>query len=217
MGAYRRIGVAHGEEEPEAHEGDGASVAESTGQECSEEVAEDGRADDDGEGFTGEFGELGGAPGLDFGQSSEVLKVPEHEGPPSGERGCADGDHEQRGGADFAAKQIGDTRGGFLGFALGFGPLFGLGDVASDPEHEQRGEDADEEDVTLVAGHDVGGDGGQEYAEVDAGLENCGDPAAPAFWPGFGEQSRAHGPFTSDAESGDESEDEQLPPGLGDG
>jgi hypothetical protein len=57
-----------------------------------------------------------------------------------------------------------------------------LGDVPADPEHEERGQDADEEDVAgRQVGHQVDGGGGEHDADVDAALEHGRDPGTPRF------------------------------------
>src|ERR1043165_4350240 len=66
----------------------------------------------------------------------------------------------------------------------------------------------------MRAGHEVGRETGHEHAEVHAGLQHGGDPGTPALWPGLRKQRRADGPFAADAERGEETKDEQLPPRL---
>src|SRR5204863_7655988 len=45
-------------------------------------------------------------------------------------------------------------------------------------------------------------------------LQDGGNPWAPAFRPGFREQRRAHRPFAPNAQRGEKTENQELPPGL---
>ena len=55
---------------------------------------------------------------------------------------------------------------------------------------------------------------GQQDADVDAGLEHGGDPGPPAARPGLRQQRGADRPLAADAQRGQESDDQQLPPRL---
>jgi hypothetical protein len=90
---------------------------------------------------------------------------------------------------------------------------FRFGHRFADPEGEQGGEHADDEDpARALFGEQPTGEAGEEHADVDRCLEGGGDPGAPRFRPGFGQQGRAHGPLAADAEGGKKPEDQQVPP-----
>ncbi len=92
-------------------------------------------------------------------------------------------------------------------------PFVSLGHFLANPEDEQGRQDAHEEDhAGAPAGEQEGRARGQEDADVDTALEHGGDPGPPAAGPGLRQQRGADGPLAADAERGQESDDEQLPP-----
>ena len=94
-------------------------------------------------------------------------------------------------------------------------PFVGLGHFLANPEDEQGRQHAHEEDhAGAPAGEQEGRARGQQDADVDTALEHGGDPGPPAAGPGLRQQRGADGPLAADAERGQESDDEQLPPRL---
>ena len=99
----------------------------------------------------------------------------------------------------------------------GLAPLGGLGDLAADPEDQPGGQHAHEEHQPGVdAGHQEGGDRGQQDADVHRRLEHGGQPGPPPSRPGLREQGCADGPLAADPQRRQEPEDQEVPPGLRD-
>jgi hypothetical protein len=146
---------------------------------------------------------------------SQVLNVPEIEGPV---RRQAERAHEERqhgDAADRAAEQLQEPRRGAGRRPLGALPLVRLRDGAANPQDEQRRQHPDQEHgAARKRGEQKRGQSGQHQAQVDAGLEHGGHPRPPAARPGLREKRRADGPFAADAQGGHEPEDEKMPPRL---
>ncbi len=99
--------------------------------------------------------------------------------------------------------------------SLGRSPFLGLGNLAANPEDEQGRQHADQEDhARALARQQERRARGQQDADVDAALEHRGDPGPPAPGPRLRQQRGADRPLAADAEGGQESYDEQLPPRL---
>ena len=144
--------------------------------------------------------------------------MPEHEGPPGGQRAGADDDRQHGRAADRAAEQVGDARRAALPAAWPWRgrrpPFVRLGDVPADPEDQQRRQHADEEDRRGggVGQEEVGG-ARQQHADVDAVCSTAAIQGRHAR-PGLRQQRRPDRPFAADPQRREEPEDEQLPPGL---
>ncbi len=148
-----------------------------------------------------------------------MLRIPEDEQPPGREAEGADHHGDPGGPGDVAAEQLPNAGVAMAGGLLRLHPSLGFGHLPSDPEHEQRRHHADKKHIAfrrrMREQRQQPDDGrGEQDAEIDAGLQDGGEPRPPGFGPGFRHQRRAHGPLAADAERGHEAEDHQLPPGL---
>ncbi len=214
MAARNVVGGEEGKGEGKGTEHDDAAVTEHFCEPANEIISEEGDADDAEEGLIDQMLSLRGGPRGDFGQGAQVLRMPEEERPPTGEAEGADEGGEPGGAGEGRAEEIGDARGGGGGLA-GLMPGGGFGHLASNPEDDEGRGDADEKDAFLgIAGELIDDDDGAKDADVDAALQDGGDPRSPAARPGLGEETGADGPFAANAERGDETKEHELPPGL---
>src|SRR5271168_1232202 len=112
------------------------------------------------------------------------------------------------------------ARGGAAGGG-GAGEEVGLGDVAADVEGEEGGNDANPEhdapsEVRWQGGEEYGvGDGGDARADGRSGLRGA-DGAATVFGAdGFADEDGADRPFSTEAETLQAADDEELAEGVG--
>jgi hypothetical protein len=78
-----------------------------------------------------------------------------------------------------------------------------------DPQHEERGENADEEDPAPagVGKNQAGDKSGECVADGPAALHDTEGASSPGRGPGFGDQCRACVPFAAHAEAEEKAED----------
>ena len=84
----------------------------------------------------------------------------------------------------FAAEKVAEARLMVMGACLGGTPLLGFGHRPANPQHEQRGQHADQKEITRRGGgQDAMGENGGQDANVDAGLKDGSNPRPPLARP----------------------------------
>src|SRR5437667_7852175 len=109
MGPWDAGSAEHSQEIDKERGSDGSPITYEARKPAREEIANDGRGDDQKHRRVGEVVLPFGAPAQDFWQISQMLLVPKHKGPMRGERHPADQRDPERDPARFAAEQVPDT------------------------------------------------------------------------------------------------------------
>lgn len=209
------IGADHGGEISNEGHGNRGAVTDNPREPAGKKVSENGGADDEIHCRAGKFVARLGRHGQHGGQIAQMLLMPEHEGPVRRERDGANERYPDCDGSRGAAKEFRELRFVMSRVDLGGLPFGGFGNGPANPENEQRGQHADEEQIArLGVGQQIIGQHGAEDADVHTALQHRRQPWSPVFRPGLGEQRGAHGPFAADAQRGEKAENHQLPPCL---
>ena len=188
----------------------GALVVEAVGEVAEGDVAEEGAGlHEDGPAGGLDDGEA--AAPLDGGQGEEVGD-PGEEAPPGEEGGRVHGGADEGAAGERRAEELGEWDfGGVLAL-----PGLGLGKVAAEPEGDEGGEDAGEEDGAPAEVREDEGDEGRAEGVADSpgALDEGEGFGAMAVGPGFGDEGCAGGPFAAHAEAEEQAAGQELRGGV---